>query len=101
MHFSFGIITLLADFVDMESDEEVADKILTGGIVLVGLIAASFPVWPQEAISRDISPLASGKNFVSPVSIRRAKSTLSRNPESSVSLHVLDQNSGPLSQPLG
>jgi len=49
VHFSFGIITLLADFVDVESDEEVADKILTGGIVLVGLIAASFPVWPQDS----------------------------------------------------
>jgi hypothetical protein len=49
-------------------------KSLLLGIVLVGPIAASFPVWPQDSISPeiDIYPLASGKNFALPVSLRRA-----------------------------
>jgi hypothetical protein len=41
----------LVDFVDVELDEEVL--IFTGGIVLVGLMTASFPVWAQDCRTAD------------------------------------------------
>ncbi len=58
-------------------------KSLLAGIVLVGLMAASFPEWAQDSISPeiDISALASGRNFAPPVSLLRARSPHgSRNP---------------------
>lgn len=79
-------------------------KSLLAGIVLVGLIAASFPAWPQDSISPeiDISPLASGKNFASPCfATAHEDHTLTEPGVIGIPLHLLDQNSGPLPKTTG
>ena len=58
-------------------------KSLLAGIVLVGLMAASFPGWAQDSQDSmspeiDISALPSGKNFAPTVSLLRARSPHAR-----------------------
>ena len=107
MHFSPGIVILLVDFVDVELDEEVLMKSLLAGIVLVGLMAASFPGWAQDSQDSmspgiDICALASGKNFAPPFRFcAHEVHTLAEPRVIGIPLHVLDRNSAPLSRTVG
>ena len=82
-------------------------KSLLAGIVLVGLMAASFPGWAQDSQDSmspeiDISALPSGKNFAPTVSLLRARSPHARGtPGNRYSASVLDRNSAPLSRTVG